>query len=138
MRIRLLAVAHFKAGKNRAEVARTLSVSRRIVNDWVASYLKGGIPALESKKPTGKPSHLTRQQKASLVDYIEQQSQSGSGGRLNGDMIQRYIEKSFAVTYHRDSIYKLLKSLNISWKTSRSRHPNQDAKTQEEFKKTTN
>tara|TARA_R100000789_G_C2951696_1_gene135211 strand:- start:44 stop:229 length:186 start_codon:yes stop_codon:yes gene_type:complete len=33
MRMRLLAVAHFKAGKNKAEVARTLNVSRRMVSD---------------------------------------------------------------------------------------------------------
>ena len=49
MRMRLLALAHFKAGKNRAEVARTLNVSRRMVNEWVANYFKGGISALESK-----------------------------------------------------------------------------------------
>jgi hypothetical protein len=42
MRMRLLAVAHFKAGKNRAKVARILNVSRAMVNDWVANYLKGG------------------------------------------------------------------------------------------------
>ena len=63
MRLRLLAVAHFKAGKNRTMVARTLNVSRRMVNEWVANYLKGGIHALESKKPSGRPSLLTEQQK---------------------------------------------------------------------------
>ncbi|MBU3018037.1 helix-turn-helix domain-containing protein, partial [Paraglaciecola agarilytica] len=69
MRMRLLAVAHFKAGKNKAEVARTLNVSRRMVNEWVAKYLKGGISALESKKPSGRPCHLTEQQKVALIDY---------------------------------------------------------------------
>jgi transposase len=58
--------AHFKAGKNRAEVARTLNVSRRIANEWVAKYLKGGISALESKKPSGRPCLLTVQQKVAL------------------------------------------------------------------------
>lgn len=71
MRIRLLAVAHFKAGKNRADVARTLNVSRRMVNEWVANYLKGWIVALESKKPSGRPSLLTESQKAALAQYIE-------------------------------------------------------------------
>jgi transposase len=50
MRKCLLAVAHFKAGKTGAEVARSLNVSRRMINKWVAKYLKGGISALESKK----------------------------------------------------------------------------------------
>ncbi len=31
MRLRLLAVSHFKSGKNRAEIARMLNMSRRIV-----------------------------------------------------------------------------------------------------------
>jgi transposase len=138
MRMRLLAVAHFKAGKNRAEVARTLNVSRRMVNEWVANYLKGGISALESKKPSGRPSLLTEQQKAELVEYIEKQSQSCKGGRLNGEMLQRYIQQVFTVNYHQNSIYPLLKSLGISWTTSRSKHPKQSLEAQEEFKKTAN
>jgi transposase len=50
MRKRLIAVAHFKAGENRVEVARSLNVSRRMVNEWVTKYFKGVISALESKK----------------------------------------------------------------------------------------
>jgi transposase len=138
MRMRLLAVAHFKAGKNRADVARTLNVSRRMVNDWVANYLKGGLSALESKKPTGSPTLLKEQQKQTLVDYIEQQSQSSKGGRLNGEMIQSFVKQTFAVDYHQNSIYNLLKSLNISWTTSRSKHPKQSQEAQDEFKKTAN
>ena len=136
MRIRLLAVAHFKAGKNRACVARTLNVSRRMVNDWVASYLRGGIAALESKKPSGRPSLLNEQQKQILVDYIEQRSQSCKGGRLNGEMLQSYIQQTFAISYHQNSIYNLLKAMNITWTTSRSKHPQQSKQVQEDFKKT--
>ena len=92
MRMRLLAIAHFKAGKNKAAVARTLNVSRRMVNEWVANYVEGGISALESNKPPGRPSLLSSQQKAELLDYIEKQSKSTSGGRLNGEMLQNYIQ----------------------------------------------
>jgi transposase len=88
MRMRLLDVAHFKAGKNRSKVARMLNVSRRMVNDWVANYLKGGLSALKSKKPSGRPSRLTDQQKEALAHYIEQQSLSSKGGRLNGEMLK--------------------------------------------------
>jgi transposase len=71
MRMRLLAVAHFKASKNKTDVARTLNVSRRMVNEWVANYFKGCVSALESKKPSGRHSLLSSQQKAELIDYIE-------------------------------------------------------------------
>jgi DNA-binding transcriptional regulator YiaG len=35
MRMRLFAIARFKAGKNKAAVARTLNVSQRMVNEWL-------------------------------------------------------------------------------------------------------
>jgi transposase len=119
MRMRLLAVVHFKVGKNKADVARTLNASRKMVNEWVVNYFKGGVSALESKNPSGRPSLLSSQQKAELIDYIEKQSQSTSGGRLNGEMLKTYIQRTFSISYHQNSIYKLLKSLNITWTTSR-------------------
>lgn len=136
MRIRLLAVAHFKPGKNKTDVARTLNVSRRMVNEWVANNLKDGVSALKSNKPSGSPSLLSSQQKTELVDYIEKQSQSASGGRLNGEMLQTYIQQTFSINYHQNSIHKLLKSLNITWTTSCSKHPQQSEEAQEDFKKT--
>jgi len=49
MPIVFLAVAHFKAGKNRARVARMLNVSRAMVNDWVAITSKVGSALLKVK-----------------------------------------------------------------------------------------
>lgn len=135
MRLRLLAVSHFKLGKNRTEVAKTLNISRRIVNEWVANYLREGLHGLESKKSTGRPSYLTEQEKEALCQYIKAQSQSDIGGRLTGECIRRYINANFNVDYHPNAIYKLLKSLGFSWITSRSRHPKQSEEVQETFKK---
>ena len=53
-------------------------------------------------------------------------------------MVQRYIQQLFSVNYHQNSIYKLLKTLNITWTTSRSKHPEQSEEAQENFKKTAN
>jgi hypothetical protein len=61
---------------------------------------KRGISALKSKKPSGRPSRLTDQPKEALAHYTEQQSQSSKGGRLNGEMLQSYIQQTFAVNYH--------------------------------------
>lgn len=135
MRLRLLAVSHFKSGKNKAEIARMLNISRRIVNEWVGKYLSKGISALESKRPTGRPSYLTEQEKQTLSLYIKAQSQSDMGGRLTGESIRSYINANFDVDYHPNAIYKLLKSIGFSWITSRSRHPKQSDEVQETFKK---
>ena len=135
MRLRLLAISHFKSGKNRAEIARMLNMSRRIVNEWVANYLSKGILGLESKKSTGRPSYLGEQEKKTLSLYIKAQSRSDVGGRLTGESIRSYINANFDVDYHPTAIYKLLKSLGFSWITSRSRHPKQSDEVQEAFKK---
>jgi transposase len=83
-------------------------------------------------------SLLSSQQKAKLIDYIDKQIQSTGGGQLNGEMLQTYIQHAFSISYHQNSIYKLLKSLNITWTTSRSKHPKQSEEAQENFKKTAN
>jgi transposase len=65
--------------------------------------------ALESKKSPGRPCRLTDQQKEALALYIDQQSLSTKGGRLVGEMLQSYIQQTFAVNYHQNTIYNLLK-----------------------------
>ncbi len=59
-------------------------------------------------------------------------------GRLNGEMLQTYIQRAFSISYHQNSIYKLLKSLNITWTTSRSKHPQQSEEAQDNLIKTAN
>ncbi|PAJ75282.1 hypothetical protein CJF42_05840 [Pseudoalteromonas sp. NBT06-2] len=65
--------------------------------------------------------------------YIKTQSHSETGGRLTGESIQSYIKTNFNVNYHRNAIYKLLKSIGFSWITSRSRHPQKSDEVQETF-----
>ena len=52
-RIRLLVLAHFKDGMNRAAIARVLKVNRGSVNKWVAYFFQNGMSGLESKSPPG-------------------------------------------------------------------------------------
>jgi hypothetical protein len=78
---------------------------------------------------------LSSQHKAELIDYIEKQSQSKSGRRLSSEVLRTFIQQAFSINYHQNSIYKLLKSLNITWTTSRSKHPQQSGEAQKHFKK---
>ncbi len=50
-------------------------------------------------------------------------------------MLQTYIQRTFAVNYHQNSTYNLLKSLGISWTTSRSKNLKQSEEAQENLKK---
>jgi transposase len=59
-----------------------------------------------------------------------------SNDEINGEMLQTYIQRAFSISYHQNSIYTLLKSLNITWTTSRSKHPQQSEEAQDNIKKT--
>ena len=135
MKMRLLALAHFKEGHSRTQIAKYLKVSRTSVNKWVRTFLEEGLEGLEEKPRTGRPPFLTSAQQKQLTDYIELRAKSDQGGRLTGADIHHYIVQEFGKTYHPDSIYYLLKHLGFSWITSRSRHPKQSDEVQEEFKK---
>ena len=138
MKMRLLALSHFKDGKSRADIARFLKVSRGSVNKWVKIYLNEGIEGLKEKPRTGRPTYLTKEQQAQLAQYINDKAQSNEGGRLIGADIHLYIQKEFNQTYHTDSIYYLLKKMGFSWITSRSKHPKQSEQVQDDFKKIPN
>ena len=58
LRIRLLAVSHFKEGKNRTQIASFLKVSRTRVNKWIKSYLDNGLTGLQEKAHTRRPKGL--------------------------------------------------------------------------------
>ena len=135
LKLRYLAVQKFKADDSRALIARTLNVSRRLVNEWVSTYLSEGFDGLALKRATGRPSLLDKAQKLALKEYILSHAVKPQGGRLMGKDIQQYIKETYGVAYQIRNIYRLMKELDIVWITSRSKHPKQDLKVQEYFKK---
>lgn len=135
LKLRYMSVQKFHEGHSRASIARTLNVSRRLVNEWITAYLAHGFDGLALKVATGRPSLLTYQQKAQLKKYVIDNAVKKQGGRLMGKDIQKYIQEKFSVTYKIRNIYRLMKELNLVWITSRSRHPKQDLAAQDDFKK---
>lgn len=135
LKLRYLAVKKFHEGLSKTQIAKILNVSRRLVNEWIASYLSGGLDALALKLATGQPSKLTNEQKAQLKEYVVAHSVKEQGGRLMGKDIQKYISDTFGVNYEIRNIYRLMKQLEVVWITSRSKHPKQDLDAQEAFKK---
>ena len=91
-RQRLLAIAHFKDGANRTEIARMLKVSRTSVNKWVADFLSNGVEGLNYAVSPGRPPSLSLKQLAELKEFVVLSSQSEEGGRLTGTDINLYIK----------------------------------------------
>jgi transposase len=138
LRIRLLAVSHFIDGKNRTQIAGFLKVSRTSVNKWIKCYLDNGFSGLQEKKHTGRRKALTESQLQQLKDYVVNSAVKPDGGRLQGKDVQAYIASEFNVQYQKTNIYHLLHGLNLSWITTRSKHPKQSIEAQEIFKKISN
>lgn len=138
LRLRLLAVSHFIDGKNRTEIASFLKVSRLSVNKWIKAYLDFGVEGLVEKPHTGRPSRLTIEQKKHLKEYVTSNAIKPEGGRLQGSDITQFILDEFDISYQPSSVYRLLHELNLSWITTRSKHPKQSEEAQESFKKIPN
>lgn len=135
LKTRYQVVRQFLKVKNRTAVAQATGVSRRLVNEWVTAYLTDGIAALDIKKQPGRPCALTPKQKQQLKDYVCKHAVKDEGGRLIGEDIREYIRETFDVQYKLNNVYRLLHELNLSWITSRSKHPKQSVQAQEDFKK---
>jgi transposase len=57
-------------GHSRAFIARTLHVSRRLVNEWISTYLSHGFDGLALKLATGRPPLLNKTQKSALKNIL--------------------------------------------------------------------
>jgi len=101
------------------------------VNEWVGLYLTDGIEALNIKKQPGRPE----KQKEQLKSYVLSHAVKDSGGRLIDEDIRAYINTTFKIYYQLSNVYRLLNEMDLSWITSRSKHPKQSVEAQEEFKK---
>ncbi|WP_347361141.1 IS630 family transposase [Vibrio vulnificus] len=135
MKMRLLALAHFKDGHSRTQIAKFLKVSRTSVNKWVQTFLEEGLEGLQEKPRTRRLAFLNAEQREQLSQYIKARAMDSSGGRLTGNDIHAYIVNEFGKHYHPDSIYYLLNHMGFSWITSRSKHPRQSQQIQDDFKK---
>ena len=106
-----------------------------MVNEWVGLYLSDGIEALNIKKQSGRPAKLNQKQKDQLKSYIVAHAVKSNGGSLITEDIRAYVNVTFKITYQLNNVYRLLNEMNLSWITSRSKHPKQSFEAQEEFKK---
>ena len=138
MRVRLMALSHIKEGANKAQTARNLQISRRSVNDWVKRFYENGLDGLKEKYRPGRPCALNDSQLTQLGEYVRNNSIKENGGRLKAETLATYIAREFKVEYTIFNVYRLLHQLGFSWITSRSRHPKQSDKIQEDFKKIRN
>ena len=94
-----------------------------------------GLDGLKERKHTGRPKALSDEQLALLKRFILSAAVKDDGGRLQGKDVQSFIAQEFGVIYQKSNIYQIMHELQLSWITTRSKHPKQSIEAQEAFKK---
>jgi len=135
---RLLSLAAVLDGMNRTEAARIGGMDRQTLRDWVHRFNEQGPEGLLDGWSKGPVPRLSEEQRAEIAQLVE----TGPDREVHGVVrwrridLRRVIVERFGVAYHERSIGKILRTLGFSHISARPRHPAQDQRTIEAFKKT--
>ena len=133
---RLVILAHLKEGMPKSQISELLFVSTDQVYYWLERFDKEGIEGLRDRVRSGRPRVLDSSHHEELKQKIEASQTALSGGRLRGEDIIQLIKGEWDVEYSLSGIYALMKDVDMSWISGRSKHPKQDEGAQQTFKKT--
>ena len=134
---RLLSLAAVLDGMNRTDAARIGGMDRQTLRDWVHRFDEHGPEGLLDGWSKGPEPRLSQAQRAELAHLVE----TGPDRAVHGVVRWRRIDlrqvilDRFGIAYHERTVGKLLKALGFSHISARPRHPTQDARTIEAFKK---
>ena len=135
---RLLSLAAVLDGMNRTEAARIGGMDRQTLRDWVHRFNARGPDGVLDSWSKGPEPRLSEEQRAEIAELVETGPDRAMHGVVRWRRIdlQRVILERFGVAYHERTVGKLLRALGFSHVSARPRHPAQDARTIEAFKKT--
>ncbi len=113
----LLAILAVMDGQSFEQTALVLRVHAKTVAEWVRLFMCYGPKGAPRNKPTGRPSKLTKTQKAELARLIDEGPVKAgfSGACWRSPLIQQLIFDRFGVLYNIFYISELLKNLGFSW-----------------------
>lgn len=130
-RRRLKAAAWFEQGLSKAEVARRLGVSNQSAGRWHAAWQSGGAAALRHAGRAGRKPRLSPKQLGELEQSLKQNPQAhGFATNLwTTERVARLIQRRFAVTFHPDHVWRILRQLGWSCQrpTTRARQRDEEA-----------
>ena len=135
---RLLAIAAVRDGMDRDAAARIGGMDRQTLRDWVRRFNAEGPDGLVSRKPSGRPSKLSLEQKAQLRALVEAGPDPQTDGVVRWRCVdlKRVLGERFSVDLSEVSLGRILKKLGFSHISARPQHPAQEAGAVAAFKKT--
>ncbi|EFK11523.1 conserved hypothetical protein, partial [delta proteobacterium NaphS2] len=133
---KILAILAVSDGTPYSVIAVTLKVSKEAIRLWVNTLLFKGVESLRSKKPSGRPSKLTKTQKKELESLIiEGPTKAGFPGACwRSPMIQTLIYEKFGVQYNVFYISQLLKNMDFSYQKAKFVSDHKDPEKRKEWR----
>ena len=113
-------------------------MDRQTLRDWVHGFNGAGPDGLFDNWTDGPTPRLSPEQLDELAKIVEKGPDRTVDGVVRWRRIdlKRVIAERFGVDYHARYVGKLLKKLGFSHISARPRHPAQDERIVEAFKKT--
>ena len=135
---RMLAIALVLEGIDRRTAARSCSMDRQTLRDWVHRYNAEGLAGLVNRKAPGRRRYLDDGQRAELARLVEAGPAPDKDGVVRWRRIdlKGKIEDSFGVRMHERTVGKQLVELGFVKMTVRPQRPKANVEAQEAFKKT--
>lgn len=89
--------------------------SKRTITLWVKTADEQGFGALKTKKPTGRPAKLTKEQRTEIRAILEEDEPKKYGQNVwDGPSLSAYIEKTYAIKLCVRQCQRLFHSLGFS------------------------
>ena len=135
---RLLSLAAVRDGMDRGAAAKVGGMDRQTLRDWVHRFNALGPQGLIDNWTQGPKPRLSAEQLAEVAQIVEAGPDREKDGVVRWRRIdlKRVIAEKFGVEFHECYAGKLLKTLGFSHISARPRHPVQDERIVEAFKKT--
>ncbi len=134
---RLLSLAAVRDGMDRGAAAKVGGMDRQTLRDWVHRFNALGPEGLIDNWTQGPKPRLSAEQLAEVAQIVEAGPDREKDGVVRWRRIdlKRVIAERFGVEFHERYVGKLLKTLGFSHISARPRHPAQDERIVEAFKK---
>lgn len=136
-KIRLQAVVLRKKNKTLEEISSVVGYPLTTVGDWLRRIHDDGIERIYSRKQSGKPSRLSKEQKKILSEILEQSpTAAGLPYKIwTAKILAHYIAQQYGAHYKIRRIENLVHELGFNFKKARPEHKKANKALQEDFKK---
>ena len=134
---RLLALAAIYEGASRTEAAKIGGVTLQIVRDWVLKFNADGPEGLVNRKAPGQPPKLDDEQRAAIVQMIEDGPIPAVHGVVRWRLVDlcQWIFEESRITVSPQTLSRELRAMGYRKLSARPRHHAQAAGAIEDFKK---